>query len=416
MNVRERSRLPVLGVDEALRVVLGEARPLAPQRMPLAEAAGRFLAETLHATADMPPFDRTAMDGFAVRAADVAGAPVLLEVIEEIPAGRDPSVAIGKGQAARIMTGAMIPPGADAVVMVEHSEETGAAGQVRILRASAAGLHIRRAGEDLKRGALLLSPGARLGAAAMALLAAEGRSQVLAGSLPSVAVLSTGDELVPIDETPDGSRIRETNSWSLGALLAAQGIRPEILGIARDEEGAIRERLAAGLRADVLLVSGGVSMGEFDLVGGCLEALGCRARFERVAIQPGKPLFFGTCDGASGHRTLVFGLPGNPVSSIVDFLVFARPALRRMSGDPAPLDPAPAARLLGAVRRHPGRRGYLPARLSLDGAGGLQAEPVSSMGSADLVALGRADAFLIAPEERAEISAGESLRVLTLPR
>lgn len=417
MNVRDRKNLPMLGVDRALQAVMDATPVLGPEEISLEQAGGRWLAGELVSSADMPPFDRTAMDGFAVRSTDVAEPPVELEIVEEIPAGRDPSVTVGPGQASRIMTGAMIPPGADTIVMVEHTEEPDA-GRVRVLKPSPEGRHIRRAGEDLKAGSTLLPRAARLDAAALALLAAEGRARVAVHALPSVGLLSTGDELVGMEATPRGSQIREVNSWSLRALLAELGIRPRLLGIARDDRGEIGKLLEEGTGMNVLLVSGGVSMGEHDLVGACLKEAGCRAVFERVAIQPGKPLFFGVISkpGVNPPVTLVFGLPGNPVSAIVDFLVFARPALRKLMGDPRPVEPLPAARLDSPVRRRAGRRGYLPARLALDPSGDLRATPVPSMGSADMVALGRAGAFLIAPEDLDEIPAGHRVRVLPLHR
>jgi molybdopterin molybdotransferase len=402
----------VVGVDEALRLVLDAAVVRPPVEIPLEAAGGRRLASEIRASCDMPRFDRTAMDGYAVRAADVAEAPVVLEVVEDLPAGKDPSRSVGAGQASRIMTGAAIPPGADAVVMVEETEILEEGRRVRILSPSAEGRHIRRAGEDLRAGDLLLEPGTCVGPAEAALLAAEGRATVAVRALPAVALLSTGDELVPIEEAPAGSRIRETNSWSLRGLIRALGIEPRLLGIVRDEEAPIRRAIREGLRSDVLLVTGGVSMGAYDLVGRCLEQEGCRAVFERVAIQPGKPLFFGR--SGRSPASLVFGLPGNPVSSIVDFLVFVRPALRKMLGDPRPVDPLPSARLAGSVRRHAGRRGYLPARVMVDPDGGLAVTPVPSMGSADLVALSRANALVIAPEGRSEIPPGERLRVILL--
>jgi len=408
----ERQRLRVLGVDEALGLVLDAVEAQPDEEVDLDHAGGRRLAAEIRASSDMPRFDRTAMDGYAVRAADVARVPAELEVVEELPAGRDSSREVGPGQAARIMTGAAIPAGADAIVMVEDTEPIEGGRRVRVLRPSPAGKHIRRAGEDLRAGSLLLSPGARTGAAEAALLAAEGRIRVRVRGIPSVAVLSTGDELVPADAEPDGSRIRETNSWSLRHLLRTMGIEPRLLGIVRDDEAEIRGAIVEGLRSDVLLVSGGVSMGEYDLVGRCLKQEGCRAIFERVAIQPGKPLFFGRNEASS--RGIVFGLPGNPVSSIVDFLVFVRPALRKMLGDPEPVDRLPSARLTEAVRRHPGRRGYLPGRVGLDSAGDLTVTPVPTMGSADLVALSRANALLVAPEDQAEIHAGARLRVMLL--
>ena len=273
-DVRDRRDLPILGVDEALQRVLESVPVLGPEEIPLEACRGRTLAEEIRSTADMPPFDRTAMDGFALRARDVASPPAVLEVIEEIPAGRDPARSVGSGQASRIMTGAMIPPGADAIVMVEDTESVDDGRRVRILRAPKPGAHIRRAGEDLAAGALLMSPGTPLGAAGIGLLAAEGRATARVAGRPSVALLSTGDELVTLDAAPRGSQIRETNSWSLRALLGSMGIAPALLGIARDERSDIAGKLGLGLGSDVLLVSGGVSMGEYDLVGAGLREAG----------------------------------------------------------------------------------------------------------------------------------------------
>jgi molybdopterin molybdotransferase len=419
MSVEERARLPILGVDEALERVLAEARPPSAEAVPLEEAAGRFLAADLRASADMPPFDRTAMDGYALRAADAASVPAELEVIEEIPAGRDPRIPVGPGRASRIMTGAAIPEGADAVVMVERTERLDDGRRVRILEPPRPGQHVRRAGEDVKRGDLLLPAGGFLGAPEVALLAAEGCARVEVAARPSVALLSTGDELVGIGEQPRGSRIRETNSWSLAALLRRMGIEPRRLGIAKDEAAALAERIGEGLRADVFVLTGGVSMGEYDLVGAALKRAGCRALFERVAIQPGRPLLFGVAEGSGAGggrpaRTLVFGLPGNPVSSVVDFLVFARPALRKMLGARRPIDPLPAAELAEPLRHRPGRRAYLPARVEPDADGRLLARPVPSMGSADLVALSRANALVVVPETEGDLAPGARLRVLPL--
>ena len=409
-----RLDLPILGVDEALQAVLGAVAPLPPEEITLEDSPGRVLAETIFSSMDSPPFDRTAMDGYALRAGDAASIPVELDVVETIAAGSDPREKIGPAQAAKIMTGAAIPAGADAVVMVERTEALAGGRKVRILEAPELGQHIRRRGEDLARGSLLLSEGSFIGAPEIALLASEGRARLRVGSRPSVTVISTGDELVPVGVTPTGSRIRETNSWSLLALLRRMGIEPVRPGIAKDDPAGLDAVIAGALSSDVLLLTGGVSMGDFDLVGAALGRAGCRPIFQRVAIQPGKPLFFGVVEGGAHRRVVVFGLPGNPVSSIVDFLVFARPAIRRMMGSLRPVEPALSVELLDPIRRRPGRRAYLPARIEVTGAGRLAARPLPSMGSADLVALSRANALVIVHETAGDVPAGAELPALLL--
>ncbi|MBI3449519.1 MAG: molybdopterin molybdotransferase MoeA [Acidobacteria bacterium] len=408
-----RLDLRMLGVDEALQAVLAAVAPLPSEEIALEDSPGRCLADAMVSSLDAPPFDRTAMDGYALRAADAAAPPAELEVVETIAAGRDPRATIGPGQAAKIMTGAAIPRGADAIVMVERTEPLDGGRRVRILDRAEPGQHIRRRGEDLAGGSLLLPAGAFVGAPEIALLASEGRSRLRVGSLPSVTVISTGDELVPVGETPTGSCIRETNSWSLLALLRRMGIDPVRPGIAKDDPAALDALIARALGSDVLLLTGGVSMGDFDLVGAALGRAGCRPIFERVAIQPGKPLFFGLVEGRA-RRVVVFGLPGNPISSIVDFLVFARPALRLMMGALQPVDPAVSVELLDPIRRRPGRRAYLPARVAVTGAGRLAARPLPSMGSADLVALSRANALVIVHETAGDVAAGAELPALLL--
>jgi len=416
MSAGHKADIPVIGVDEALEVVLGAVSPLPPATVPLEDSAGRFLAEEIRASVDMPPFDRSAMDGYALRSADAGKAPVDLEVIEEIAAGHDATRPVGAGQASRIMTGAAIPQGADAVVMVEATQELESGRRVRLLEPAAPGQHVRRRGEDLRKGAALLQKGAWLAAPEIALLAAEGRGRVLTGGLPGVAILSTGDELVGVEAPITGSLIRETNSWSLLVLLRRMGIEPRRLGIVKDERKALREKVAEGLGADVLILTGGVSMGEYDLVGEVLRDAGCMPLFERVAIQPGKPLFFGVLAGESGPGRLkaVFGLPGNPVSSIVDFLVFARPALRAMMGAGTPVEPMPSAEISEPIRRRPGRRGYIPARVEISESGSLLARPLPSMGSADLVALSRANALVVVPESAGALERGARLPVFLM--
>jgi len=411
--VRETERR-VIGVDEALDRVEEAARragPVEAEPAGLEQSHGRVLREQIIADRDLPPFTRSAMDGFAVRSADTRNAPAVLTVIEEIPAGHSPTRTVGAGEASRIMTGAMIPPGADAVQMVAKTEPEGAS-RVRILQAVSSGEHVRRAGEDLKAGSVLLEPGTWLGAAEIALLASCGRVTVSVARRPRVAILPTGDELVPPGAHPGPAQIRESNGQALAVLVSDSGAVARPLPIVADRIDALREAASAALLDhDVVLLSGGVSMGDYDLVPDALQSAGCRVLFSRVAIQPGKPLVFGTA--GPGQRTLVFGLPGNPVSTMVDFLVFARPALRLLMGAGRWRNRHVTARLASPLTRRGGRQAYLPAVLRQD-AGGLVAELVASMGSADLVALSRADALVILPADAHEVPAGISVQALLL--
>ena len=406
----------MIGVDEALRYVLeaaGAGEPVPAEAVPLAAATGRVLRETVSADADMPPFTRSAMDGYAVRAADTAGAPVALEVVEEIPAGAAPRRRLAPGQASRIMTGAALPEGADAVQMVERTEPD-QAGKVRILLPVSPGEHVRRQGEDLKCGAVLVESGVVLGPAHIGLLASCGRGVVSVSRRPRVAIIPTGDELVTIDRQPGPTQIRESNGHVLESLARLAGGEPDRRDITPDDAALLRRTIGAALAAcDVLLLSGGVSMGDYDLVGAALLQLGCRPAFDRVAIQPGKPLWFGTWARPGGGDVLVFGLPGNPVSTLVDFLVFARPALRRLAGASSWLDATVAARLAEPLSRRGGRRAYLPASLA-DEQIGPTVRLLPSMGSADMVALARADALAIIPEEAERLEAGVRVRALPL--
>jgi len=404
----------MIDVDEALGRVLkaaGERGLLPAERVPLREAWGRILRETVRADQDMPPFTRSAMDGYALRAADVARAPVSLEVIEEIPAGRAPARAVGPGQASRIMTGAALPSGADAVQMVEKCRVVPPGG-VEVLEPVTPGTHVRFAGEEMRKGAVLLEPGEVMTPAAVAVAATAGLALVTVSRRPRVAIVPTGDELVPVGSLPGPAQIRESNGHTLVALVSGAGGIPLLRDITRDT----REDLAAAIRwalddADVLLMSGGVSMGDYDLVGGALVEAGCVPMFDRVAIQPGKPLFFGVVGRAGG--TLVFGLPGNPVSTLVDFLVFARPALRRIMGASRCLDRPIEAALEERVERRPGRRAYLPASLGTrDGRASVRLLPTT--GSADMSSIARADALAILPEDAATLEAGVTVRALPL--
>ena len=378
----------MIAPGEALAIVLRNTPRLEAVEVPLLEAVGACLAEPVASDLDLPPFDKSAMDGYAVRAGDVAETPAELAVIEELPAGVAPTKAVGPGQCAKIMTGAPVPAGADRVVMVEDTEPAGQR-RVRILAADPGKRNICRRGEDVRQGQTVLDAGCVVRAAEVGLLASVGRDRVRIHRRPHVAVLGTGDELVPIAETPGPGRIRDSNSWSLTACCRLAGAQVERLGVAKDTEDDLRERIGAGLARDVLLVSGGVSMGEWDLVPKVFDEFGVTVHFAAVRMKPGKPTVFATRAGR-----LVFGLPGNPVSTLVAFRLFVWPALRKMMGHADPAPPPVQGTLTAALKARGSRTTFLPVRLSRkDRAWTI--EPVTTHGSADLVSFTRADALAI---------------------
>lgn len=397
-----------IGVAEAKALVTAALPAPRVQRLSLARALGRRLAADLLAREDLPAFTSSAMDGYAVRAVDVAGAsaaaPRLLPLAGEIAAGGDPDLAWPPGSALRIMTGAAVPPGCGGVIPVERTEETPAG--VRFLAdLEATGSNLRPAGEDLRAGAPLLAAGTRLGPAAVALLAAQGFARAPVWRLPRVGVLATGDELAPLGERPGPGRIRNSNGPAALALLAESGFPARDLGIAPDDPGRLRALLAAALDTSELLVTtGGVSMGRHDAVGRLLVELGAEWVFHRVRQQPGKPLAFLLWRGRP-----VFGLPGNPVSAFMTLWYYVLPALRRLAGDPAPEPATVSARLQSPARGRPDRQVFLRAALRWTEAG-WRAEPIPPHGSHVLSSLAAANAFLILPAGTGELAAGTLLR------
>ncbi|HLH38417.1 MAG TPA: gephyrin-like molybdotransferase Glp [Bryobacteraceae bacterium] len=389
-----------LTFEQARQTVLSEVTPLgsAEQVAPLA-AAGRVLAEAIPADRDYPPFARSARDGYAIRAADVPGE---LEIIGEIRAGEIFSRAIGPGQAAEIMTGAPLPPGADAVVMIEHTTREG--NRVRIGRALRSGENFNPRGIEAGQGTTLLDPGRRLTPAEIGLLAMTGRERVLVYRQPRVAIVPTGDELVEAGQTPRDFEIRNSNAWSIAAQAVRAGAIPEILPIARDNYGDTRQRIERGFEADLLLLSGGVSAGKYDIVERVLADLGAVFFFDRVLIQPGQPVVFG-----KAREKFFFGLPGNPISTLITFELFARAAIDRLSGAPHSPLPLLRAKLACDFRHKPGLTRFLPARLSDDGSA---IAPEKWHGSGDLAAVARANAFLVADADRESWRAGEDIRVM----
>jgi molybdopterin molybdotransferase len=397
-----------LSVEQALGVVLLHAAPLDVEEVALEDALGRVLAEDVAAGEDVPPFDRSMMDGYALRAAETAAAPVALRVAFQVRAGQSPGGRVDAGQAAQIMTGAPVPAGADAVQQVEKTRALDG-GRVEIGEAVAPGQHVARRGSEIRAGERVLEAGRPIGPAAIAALATVGRARVRVGRRPKAAVLVTGDELVPVSARPSGAQIRNANGPAVLAQLRSAGALAESLGTVPDDPEKIAAGVAQGLSADVLILSGGVSAGAFDLVEAALARHGVEVLFERVAIKPGAPLVFGR-----RGRTLVFGLPGNPVSAQVTFDVFVRPALVRLMGGRGGLRPAVEATLSAPLRNRSRRRAYLPAVVR-GGPSGLVADPLPSAGSADVFAHARANALVVLEADELEREAGARVPAVLLP-
>jgi molybdopterin molybdotransferase len=384
---------------EARACILREIAAAAPaaERVPLSEAHGRVLAEDLRADRDYPPFDRSARDGYAVRAADLPGR---LRVIGEAKAGAPFPGFVGPGECVEIMTGAPLPAGADAVIMVEWTAREGE--YMATERSVPAGDAYNARGIEAAAGSVLVGRGTVLDFAKVGMLAACGAAEPLVYRRPRVAIVATGDEIVPVAETPGPSEIRNSNAYSLAAQVGRAGGIPEILPVARDEWHSTWQMIDWGLRSDLLLLSGGVSAGKYDIVERVLADFGARFFFDRVKVQPGQPLVFGRA-----QERFFFGLPGNPVSTMVSFELFARAAVERLAGVAQPLLPLLEARLTVAFRHKPGLTRVLPALLN-DGA----VTPAGWKGSGDLAAAARSNCFLVADAAREHWAAGETIQVL----
>jgi molybdopterin molybdotransferase len=399
---------PGLAPEEARAAILAEVVPTPPERVRLEHALGRVSAAALASPVSIQPFDNSAMDGYALRAADTAAAGARLRLVGESRAGHPATVSVGAGEAVWISTGAMVPAGADAVLPVEDAAEEG--GELLPGRTVAAGEHIRRAGEDVEAGQELLAAGQPLGAAELAVLAASGVAEIECAKRPSVAVLSSGDELVPPGEPLGPGQIHDSNGFALPAQVREAGARPSYANWLPDEAGATRDAIAGALDCDVLVVAGGVSVGRHDHVKAALAELGVQERFWRVAIRPGGPTWFGVAAGEGRRPALVFGLPGNPVSAMVTFHLFARPALRAMTG----LPPHPArtrATLAEGYRKRPGKAHFLRCGLELVERGWRAHLTRGRQGSHVLTSMLGADALAVIPADREEIAAGEEVEV-----
>jgi molybdopterin molybdotransferase len=401
----------VLSFDDALAIVLRESLPLSEEEaVPLDQAVGRVLADDVRSDADRPAFDRAAMDGYALRAEDVRRVPVTLSVVGALRAGEWPQRAVEAGEAVRIMTGSVVPGGASAVQQLEKIHPSQDGRTVDVLVPVKVGANIARRGSEGRAGEVVLSRGRLLDAASLGVLAAAGCMHPRVARRPVVSLLVTGDEIVDGSQLPEPGQVRNSNGPALAAAARAAGAEVQVLGAVPDRDDAITAAVEAGFASDVLLLSGGVSAGDYDRVEPALQAAGASFFFTQVAIRPGAPVVFGR-RGA----TLLFGLPGNPVSALVTFELFVRPCLLRMQGALAVLRPRVAVELLAPLANRSGRTSHSPVRVRRE-AGRLVAEPVPSAGSADLVAHARANALVVLPQERTEAAAGETAEALLLGR
>lgn len=396
--------------DEARDVVFERVRetlrPPAAETAPLADAAGRILAEDILADRDYPPFNRSARDGFAVNAADAANAPATLESIGETRAGEPSRFTLQRGQTVEIMTGAPSPSGADAVVMVEHTDRKGNA--ITLHRSITAGRNLITAGSEAKAGEVVLRAGTRIGYPQIAVLGSVGCASAPVYRQTEAAILSTGDEIVAVNETPQPFQIRNSNAHSLAAQVTRRGARARILPVAGDRLDETRRAIEDGLASDVLLLSGGVSMGKYDLVEQVLEKLGAEIFITSVLIQPGKPLVFGRVGG-----TPIFGLPGNPISTMVTFELFAAIAVDILAGGTDSHLPFFEAELCAAFSHKPVLTRFLGARIE-GRYGKTRVRKIAGQGSGDVTSFAQADCYLVASDDRSSWEAGDRISVMAL--
>ena len=396
---------------DAQRTVLEGTIPLGLEKVSLLEALGRVLGEDIIAERDNPPWDNSAMDGFALRWEDIKQEhaitkPVELKVIEDVPAGTVATKTVGPGEAIRIMTGAPVPKGADTVVKVEETESSGDA--VRIFKALERGANVRPQGEDVKKGDTIIAKGTQIRPAEAGMLAILAKSFVLVYQKPRVAILSTGDELADLDERFDEDKIINSNSYGIAAGVQEAGGIPILLGIAKDQPAALKGKIAHGLNADILVLSGGVSMGDYDFTKAVFKDLGAEMNFWKLAIRPGQPLAFGKIQGK-----LAFGLPGNPVSSMVTFEQLVRPAMLKMGGHRSYGRPVVQAVFQEKFSKRNDRRHFLRGILSRQN-GVLTVRTTGDQGSGILTSMVKANGLIDVPEEVERLNPGDTVSVQVL--
>ncbi|MDQ1276994.1 MAG: molybdopterin molybdotransferase [Thermodesulfobacteriota bacterium] len=402
----------MIRVDEALKTILAAVAPLPVEKVNLLEALGRVLGEDIVAPRHLPPTNNSSMDGYAVRSGDTEGAksssPVILNVIEDIPAGSVPQKALAAGQAARIMTGAPLPEGADAVVRMEDTHPDGR--QVHIHVAARPGLDVRLAGEDVRVGETVICSGSLIRPAEVGMLAALGRSFVSVYQRPVVAVLATGDELVDIDEPPSSWKIISSNSYATAAQVIESGATVLQLGIVKDRRENLIEKFRAATRADLIISSGGVSVGDYDLVKDIMKEVGNAMQFWQVAMRPGKPLAFGSIQGVP-----VFGLPGNPVSSMVSFEQFVRPSILKMMGHKNLYRKMIRATLEENLAKREGLRYFMRGQVRWEG-GRHYVSSTGEQGSGILKSMVMANGLIVLPEQGTSFQKGAEVLVQVLDR
>lgn len=402
----------MISVAEAIQIVRQHTAPLPPERVKLDNALNRVLAEDIIADSDLPPFDRSQMDGYAVRAYDAANAPVRLRIVGESAAGKGWHHELKEGEAVRIMTGAPVPMGADSVQQVELAHELKDGTVVELLESVETGRSIVKRGAEIQAGETVLQRGATINAAMMAVLAAFGYAEVAVGQRPRAGILATGTELVSVNEKPGEDQIRDSNNYSLASYAQLAGAVVQRLPLARDETSVLRKQIAkAAEKCNVVVTSGGVSMGVYDVTKVALKELDAEIFFERVALRPGKPTVFARLP----NGTLVFGLPGNPVSVAVTFNLFARTALLAMQGVNEPALKHETAVLARAVKGNTDRESYLPTQLTTNDDGELIAFPLKWGGSSDFVAFALTTALIVVPAGTKSLEANSLVRVVRLP-
>ena len=402
----------MISVAEAIQIVRQQTGAIGTEKVDLPRALGRMLAHEIAADSDLPPFDRAQMDGYAVRAADTLNAPVRLRIVGESAAGKGWHNQLNEGEAVRIMTGAPVPSGADSVQQVELTHELKDGTVVELLASVETGRSVVKQGAEIKAGEVVLNPGVTINAPMMAVLAAFGYAQVEVARKPRVAVLATGSELVGIDEQPGQDQIRDSNNYSIAAYAELAGATVERLPLTRDETSLLTRQIKeAADNFDVVVTSGGVSMGVYDVTKNALHELNAEIFFERVALRPGKPIVFARLP----NGTLMFGLPGNPVSVSVTFNLFTRTALLAMQGAKEPTLNHETAVLARAVKGTMDREAYLPAQLTTNDDGELIAFPLKWGGSSDFVSFALTTALIIIPAGVKSVEAGSLVKAIRLP-
>ncbi len=402
--------MAMIQVDEAREIILAKIEFKGVEKVSLDDALGRILAEDIIAQRSNPPMDNSAMDGYAVITADIQSAtpdnPVKLEVVDHVPAGSVAGVTLKNKQAIRIMTGAPIPKGADAVLMQEDTDQNG--NGILAKDKTEVGENIRLAGEDVKEGDLVIQKGAAITPSHIGMMAVVGRSNIYVSQRPTVAILSTGDEIVELDGNPTGPCIYNSNGYMLAAQIRSAGGIPCYLGVAKDDEKDLMEKFDWALKCDIVVSSGGVSVGDYDLVKATLEKMGNEMAFWKVAMKPGKPLAFGKIG-----EIPIFGLPGNPVSSFVSFEQFARPAIKKMMGAKDILPRTVQAKLTRTIHKKTGRLHFMSAVVSWD-SGEYTVSPAEEQGSGVLKSTVNANGLLVFPLEKDELKGGELVTVQLL--